>query len=133
MLFSLGLFIIRLVAGLIMIGHGTQKLFGWFDGPGLTEMGKGFESMGIKGGTTMALLAGLSEAGGGALFILGLLTPLASLLIVIPMVVAIFKVHIKNGFFGSNGGYEFPLAIVAVAVGIGLTGSGNWGIDTFIF
>lgn len=76
---SLGIFIIRLVVGITMIGHGAQKLFGWFGGPGLQGMGKGFESMGMKNGVTMALLAGLSEFGGGVLFVLGLLTPLASL------------------------------------------------------
>lgn len=133
MLVSLGLLIIRLVAGLTMIGHGAQKLFGWFGGPGLQDMGKGFESMGMKNGVAMALLAGLAELGGGVLFILGFLTPLASLFIVIPMVVAIFQVHIKNGFFSSNGGIEFPLAILAMAVGIGLAGPGKWAIDTFIF
>ncbi|GGJ82166.1 hypothetical protein GCM10007063_00770 [Lentibacillus kapialis] len=96
-------------------------------------MGKRFESMGMKNGVTMAFLADLSEIGGGVLFILGLLTPLASLLITIPMVVAIFKVHIKSGSFSSNGGYEFPLTKLSIAVGIDLADPGKWAIDTFTF
>lgn len=130
---SLGLFIIRLITGLTMIGHGTQKLFGWFGGPGLKGMGEGMKQMGMKNGLMMALFAGLSEAGGGVLFILGFLTPLASLLIVIPMIVAIQKVHLQNGFFSSNGGYEFPLNLLVVAIGVAVAGPGGWALDALIF
>src|SRR5699024_6159193 len=118
---------------LSMMGHGSQKLFGWFKGPGLKGMAQGFASMGIKGGVPMAFLAGLSEFGGGVLFLLGLLTPLASLLIVIPMLVAVFKVHLSNGFFSDKGGYEYPLSHIGVAVGIALIGPGKWAIDALIF
>lgn len=93
-----GILIIRLVIGLSFMGHGAQKLFGWFGGHGLKGTGGFFESIGIKPGYQMALLAGLAEFIGGALFALGLFTPLAAVLIAGTMVVAIVKVHGSNGF-----------------------------------
>lgn len=132
-MFSIGLLIIRVVVGLTLMGHASQKLFGWFGGGGLKATGQGFESMGFKPGATMALLAGLSEFVGGGLFALGLLTPLASLLIFIPMAVATLKVHLPNGFWSSNGGVEYNLVIMAAAVGVAFTGAGNIAIDALIF
>ncbi|MDQ0928845.1 putative membrane protein YphA (DoxX/SURF4 family) [Bacillus atrophaeus] len=72
---SVGLLIIRLIIGLLFVGHGAQKLFGWFGGHGLKGTGGWFESIGMKPGVTVALLAGLSELFGGIMFALGLLTP----------------------------------------------------------
>lgn len=132
-MFSVGLLIIRVVVGLTIMGHGSQKLFGWFGGGGLQATGKGFESMGFKPGVPMVLLASLSEIVGGGLFVLGLLTPFASLLIVIPMVVAIFKVHGSNGFWNGNGGIEYNLVLMAAAICVGLTGAGSIAIDALIF
>ncbi|MFL6558378.1 MAG: DoxX family protein, partial [Bacillus sp. (in: firmicutes)] len=89
---NIGLFIIRLVIGLLFVGHGAQKLFGWFGGYGLKGTGGWFESIGMKQGVTVALFAGLAELIGGALFALGLLTPLAAVLIAGTMLMAIMKV-----------------------------------------
>jgi len=130
---SLGLFIIRLVTGLTIMGHASQKLFGAFGGGGLKGTASQFESMGLKPGMAMALIAGLGEFIGGALFVLGLITPFATLLIAVPMLVAIFMVHGKNGFFSNKGGFEYNLILLAIAVGIGLTGPGDWSIDALIF
>ncbi|AIE60336.1 DoxX family protein [Bacillus methanolicus] len=128
-----GILIIRLVIGLSFMGHGAQKLFGWFGGHGLKGTGGFFESIGIKPGYQMALLAGLAEFIGGALFALGLFTPLAAVLIAGTMVVAIVKVHGSNGFWATQNGYEYNLVLLAVAVGVALIGAGSYSIDAIIF
>ncbi|GAB4075216.1 DoxX family protein [Barrientosiimonas marina] len=130
---SIGLLIIRLMVGLTFIGHGSQKLFGWFNGGGIKGTAGFFESIGIKPGAAMAVMAGLSEVGGGLLLALGFLTPLASLLIIGAMLMAIIKVHGPNGFWSSNGGFEYNLIIIAVAIGIALVGPGAYAIDALIF
>ena len=108
---NIGLLIIRLVIGLLFVGHGAQKLFGWFGGYGLKGTGGWFESIGIKPGVTMALIAGLTELIGGILFTLGLLTPLAGIMIAGTMVMAIVKVHAPNGLWATENGYEYNLNI----------------------
>src|SRR5699024_9664014 len=129
---SFGLLIIRLVLGVTFIGHGAQKLFGWFGGGGVKGTGQFFESIGIKPGHAMALLAGLSEFGGGLLFALGMVTPLAALLIIGPMLMAIIKVNASNGCRSSNVGAEYNLVIMAAALGISLVGAGDYSMDAFI-
>ncbi|MDE3839168.1 oxidoreductase [Bacillus methanolicus] len=130
---NLGVLIIRLVIGLTFMGHGAQKLFGWFGGHGLKGTGGFFESIGIKPGYQMALLAGLAEFLGGALFALGLFTPLAAALIAGTMLVAIVKVHGSNGFWAAQNGYEFNLVLLAAAIGVALIGAGSYSIDAIIF
>jgi putative oxidoreductase len=125
---SLGLLIIRLVVGLTMAGHGTQKLFGWFGGHGLKGTGGWLESIGIKPGFYMALLAGLAEFIGGLLFAAGLWLPVAAALIVIPMLVAIFSVHGKNGYWITQNGFEYNLVLIAIAVGVALIGPGQYAL-----
>jgi len=93
---GIGLLVIRVVIGLSFVGHGAQKLFGWFGGHGLKGTGGWFDSIGMKPGVTMALFAGLSELIGGALFALGLLTPFAGILIALTMLVAIVKVSMEQ-------------------------------------
>jgi putative oxidoreductase len=130
---NIGLLIIRLVIGVLFIGHGAQKLFGWFGGYGVKGTGGWFESIGIKPGVTMALLAGLTELIGGILFTLGLLTPLAGIMIAGTMVMAIVKVHGPNGVWSTQNGYEYNLTILAVAIGIALIGPGQYAVDAFLF
>ncbi|MDS9996674.1 DoxX family protein [Bacillus atrophaeus] len=130
---SVGLLIIRLIIGLLFVGHGAQKLFGWFGGHGLKGTGGWFESIGMKPGVTVALLAGLSELFGGIMFVLGLLTPLAGIIIAGTMVMAIVKVHGANGLWVTNNGYEYNLTLLAVTIGIALTGPGQYAVDTFLF
>ncbi|URJ47655.1 DoxX family protein [Paenibacillus polymyxa] len=124
-----GLLLIRLVVGLLLVGHGAQKLFGWFGGYGPKGTGGWMESIGIKPGVFMAVSAGLMELLGGALFAVGLLTPLAALLIAVTMLGAIFKVHGPNGIWATANGYEYPLVLIAVVIGIALTGAGSYSID----
>ncbi|MGM1022555.1 MAG: DoxX family protein [Bacillota bacterium] len=127
-----GLLLVRLVVGLLLVGHGAQKLFGWFGGYGPKGTGGWMESVGIKPGVFMAVSAGLMELLGGALFALGLLTPLAALFITVTMLGAIFKVHGQNGIWATANGYEYPLVLIAVVVGIALTGAGSYSIDAIL-
>ena len=130
---NIGLLIIRLVVGLLFVGHGAQKLFGWFGGYGIKGTGGWFESIGVKPGVTMALLAGLTELIGGLLFALGLLTPLAGIMIAGTMVMAIAKVHGPNGLWATENGYEYNLILIAVTIGVALTGAGQYALDAFLF
>jgi putative oxidoreductase len=130
---DLGLLIIRVIIGGLFIGHGAQKLFGWFGGYGLKGTGGWLESIGIKPGVPMALVAGLAEFGGGILFAIGLLTPIAALLIVATMVVSIVKVHGANGLWVTQNGYEYNLTLIAVAIGIALIGPGQYAVDALLW
>jgi putative oxidoreductase len=126
---DIALLVLRLVLGGVFVAHGAQKLFGSFGGPGIEGTAGFHEQLGIKPAKPMAVLAGLAEFVGGILMIAGFLTPLAALALVSVMVVAILKVHLKNGFFAASGGYEFNLVLIAVATALFLAGSGAYGID----
>ncbi|MDQ1144077.1 putative oxidoreductase [Bacillus sp. SORGH_AS 510] len=130
---NIGLLLIRLVIGGLFVGHGAQKLFGWFGGYGLKGTGGWFESIGMKPGVTMALFAGLAELVGGLLFALGLLTPLAGIMIAATMLMAIVKVHAPNGLWSTANGYEYNLTLMAVAIGVALIGPGTYALDAFLF
>jgi putative oxidoreductase len=132
-LLDLALLLIRLVLGLSFMAHGAQKLFGSFGGGGLKGTGGYFESIGIKPGVTMALMAGLSEFVGGTLLTFGLLTPLASILIAGAMIVAILKVHVPNGFWLTQNGYEYCLTILVVVIALALSGAGQYSLDAIFF
>ena len=96
---TLGLLILRVVMGLTLAAHGSQKLFGWFEGPGRAGTAGMFTKLGFRWPTTMALLAGAAEFFGGLLFALGLLTPFAAIALVVVMLNAIITVHWQKGFF----------------------------------
>jgi putative oxidoreductase len=125
---SYGLLLLRLVAGGTMFAHGSQKLFGWFGGGGLRGTGGFFGNLGFRVPLLMALLAGLGETGGLALAA-GFLTPLAAFGIVAVMVTAIGVVHWSKGFFNGNGGFEFNLLLLTVALAITGTGPGRFSLD----
>ncbi|MEK8129518.1 DoxX family protein [Paenibacillus filicis] len=127
-----GLLIVRVVVGLLFVGHGAQKLFGWFGGYGPKGTGGWMDSIGIKPGVAMAVMAGLMELIGGALFAAGLFTPVAAVLITLTMLGAIVKVHGKNGLWVTANGYEYPLVLIAVVVGIALTGAGAISLDALL-
>jgi len=124
-----GLLVLRLVVGALFIGHGTQKLFGWFDGHGVEGTGGFMESLGYRPGKRFAVLGGVAEAGGGLLLFLGLLTPLAAALIIAMMINAIFAVHVENGAWAQNNGYEYPLVLAVAAGAIALSGGGAAALD----
>ena len=125
---STGLLILRIVIGLLLIGHGTQKLFGWFGGHGIAGTGGWFDSVGFRPGKAMAVVAGLGEAVGGLLLLLGFLSPLAAAVIMGTLLVAA-TTHVANGLWAANGGYELPLLFVAAAATIAFTGAGSYSLD----
>lgn len=127
---ALGLLIIRLVAGLTLAAHGAQKVFGWFGGPGPAKLTQGFQAQGLKPGWFWAVLVMLGELGGGLSLAFGLLTPLGAAGIVGAMLMASLKSHWHNGFWNNKRGYEFPLTLLAIGVGIGLTGPGTYSLDS---
>jgi putative oxidoreductase len=122
-------FLLRLVVGGYFIGHGTQKLFGWFGGHGLEGTGQFFENLGLRPGKRHATAAGLAEAGGGALILLGAATPLAASVIIATMFTAIHRVHLKNGPFVSDGGYEYNLVLIVNLLALVESGPGSPSVD----
>jgi putative oxidoreductase len=120
---------LRIPVGTILAAHGAQKLFGWFGGYGLEGTGQWMASIGLAPGFLMALLAGSAEFFGGLALIFGFLTRPAAALSAFTMVVAIFSVHIGNGLFMSNNGYEFALSLLAATVALTIQGGGALSID----
>jgi putative oxidoreductase len=127
----MGLFrlLARTTIGLLFVGHGTQKLFGWFGGGGLDGTGGFFEQLGLRPGRRHALAAGAAEAGGGLLFALGAGTPLGAAAVSGSMITAIKTVHWEKGIWSSNGGYEYNLVLLAAVFGLTENGPGQWSID----
>ncbi len=120
---------LRLPISIIFMAHGSQKLFGWFGGYGLQGTGQWMASIGIEPGVFMAFLAGSGEFFGGLLLLIGLLTRPAAVVTAFTMVVAILSVHIGNGLFLSNNGYEFGLALLAATVSLAISGAGKLSLD----
>jgi putative oxidoreductase len=126
---DMGILLLRLVVGVTLAAHGSQKVFGWFGGHGLEGTGQFMEKLGFRPGRRHALAAGLVELVGGLLLAFGLMTPLGAALIVSVMLVAVVTVHAKNGFFLANGGYEFNLVLGAAALSVALAGPGALSLD----
>jgi len=124
--------IIRLVLGLILMAHGAQKLFGAFGGPGIAGTAPFLESLGMKPGLFWAWIAALAEFFGGLGILLGLLTGIASIVIIVDMLVAVVLVHGKKGFFLSAGGFEYNLALIAMALSLIFSGPGVLSLDRLI-
>ncbi len=125
---SVALLLLRLIVGLGLAGHGLQKLFGWFGGPGLAKLRLGFEKQGLKPSWFWAALAVLGEAGGGLSLAFGFLTPLGAAGIIGAMFMAV-SVHWKGGFWASKGGYEYALTLLVAGLALGLTGPGLYSLD----
>lgn len=123
---------LRLGAGAIFAAHGAQKLFGWFGGYGLEGTAGWMASIGLEPGLLMATAAGSAEFFGGLLLIAGLLVRPAALILAITMVVAIVTVHLPNGLFMSNNGYEFGLALLAVSASLVARGAGSYSADRLV-
>ena len=124
-----GLTVLRIFVGIIFAAHGSQKLFGWFGGGGLAGTAQWMESIGLGPGTLMAALAGGTEFFGGLALIIGLLARPAALGLSFTLLVAIFSVHIHNGLFMANNGYEFALALLGGTVAVLIEGAGKLSLD----
>jgi putative oxidoreductase len=129
---DIGLLLLRLVVGLTLAAHGAQKLFGWFGGPGLDGTGQFFAMLGFPPGRRHALMAGLAESGGGLSLALGFLTPAAVAIVISVMFVAAMSVHVKKGFFLTNGGYEYTLVLSIAALAVAFTGPGSLSVDALV-
>lgn len=126
---KVGRLLLRAAVGSFFIGHGTHKLFGWFGGRGLKGTADVFESMGLKPGIVHASAAGAAETFGGAGLLLGYRTPLASASIISVMLTAINRVHLKNGPWATNGGYEYNVVLAAAATALAESGPGSLSLD----
>jgi len=126
---AFGLLILRVVVGLILAGHGAQKLFGWWGGPGMEGWTQMVAKLRIRPAQPWAWVAALAEFGGGILLALGFLSPLGNLAIAGSMLVAIATVHLPRGFWITKGGYEFNLALLAAVAALALTGPGAYSLD----
>jgi putative oxidoreductase len=120
---------LRVLIGVLFVGHGTQKLFGWFGGHGLDATAGAFDSMGLAPGRANAIAAGVSEAGGGALLAAGLATPLAGAAIAGTMVQAVRTVHGDKGPWATDGGWEYNAVLAAAALAIVEHGPGPLSLD----
>jgi putative oxidoreductase len=121
--------ILRVVVGLLFIGHGTQKLFGWFGGHGLDGTAGFMRSLGYRPGHPHAVAAGLTEAMAGLLLTVGLGTPFAAAAVIGVMLNAIATVHGTNGLWITSGGYEYNAVLIAVAVAVATGGAGVLSFD----
>jgi len=128
-MFDLGVLALRLALGAVFLGHGAQKAFGAFGGPGFEGAAGFVGSMGFRPARFWAALAVGGELVAGVLFLLGLLTPLAGLLVLATMVVAIAKVHGPKGFFVQDGGYEYNLVLIIAALAVAAMGPGRFSLD----
>ncbi|MEU9132906.1 DoxX family protein [Kitasatospora sp. NPDC048540] len=125
---DLGLLALRTAVGGVLVAHGTQKLFGWFGGGGLEGTAQAMEHMGFEPGRQSAIASGLGEAGGGAMLVLGLATPVAGSVVAGTMAGAI-SVHAPAGFFVTSGGFEYPALLGACGLSLGVAGAGRYSMD----
>ncbi|MGF6558118.1 putative oxidoreductase [Pseudomonas sp. S30_BP2TU TE3576] len=127
-----GLTVLRIVVGIVFAAHGSQKLFGAFGGYGLAGTAQYMESIGLTPGYLMATLAGGTEFFAGLALIIGLLVRPAALGLIFLSLVAIFSVHISNGLFMANNGYEFALALLGGSIAVLIEGAGKLSADRAI-
>lgn len=122
--------LVRITAGLLLVPHGAQKLFGWFGGFGPAATGGFFaDKLGLEPGILFAVAAGAIEFAGGLLLALGLFTRPVALAVAALMAVAVFQVHLGAGFFWTSGGYEYPLLWGVVALALAIRGGGELSLD----
>jgi putative oxidoreductase len=129
---SAGLLVGRVMLGLAMAAHGSQKLFGWFGGYGLAATGGFFETLGFRPGRVYAAAAATTEVTSGLLLALGLFGAVGPALMLSVMVVAAITVHWKSGFFAQSNGIEVPFLYAVGAVALALTGPGQYSLDAVL-
>jgi putative oxidoreductase len=120
--------LIRLILGVVLMFHGSQKLFGWFEGSGMEAFAANIEKMEMPMPVAAAYAAALAELVGGALLLVGFLTRIAAIPVAITMLVAAIKVH-GHAFSGQHGGMEYPLTLAVVAAALMFTGAGQFSVD----
>ncbi len=126
---EVGLIALRLVVGLGFAAHGAQKLFGTFGGHGIKGTAGFFEQVGLRPGRVHAWAAGLAEFLGGASIALGLVTPFAAAALIAVMTAAALTVHLRNGFFVTENGFEYNLVLSTAVFTLAAVGAGQWSLD----
>jgi putative oxidoreductase len=126
---SLALLVPRAVIGVLFYCHGAQKLFGQFGGGGIDATAGAFDKMGLRPGRRNAIAAGAAELVGGAMLGLGLFTPVAAAVLIAVMTAAVLTVHLANGPWATDNGYEYNLVLAAVVFGYAGFGPGAWSFD----
>jgi putative oxidoreductase len=135
---SVGLFLLRVILGVVFFAHGAQKVFGWFGGYGIAGTVGYFKNV-VHVPTPLAYLGPFVEFLGGIAILLGLFTKFAALGIFIMMLVATLKVHLPSGFFmsgkgdGKGAGYEYTLTLAIISLVLVLLGGGLYSVDTLIY
>lgn len=129
---DLGRFAARSVIGGLFVAHGTQKLFGWFDGPGLEGTEQMMGALELRPTKVNALAAGVTETAGGALLVAGAATPLAASSLIGTMCTALWKVHKDKGPWATQGGYEYNLVLIAALAGLAESGPGRFSVDALL-
>lgn len=131
-----GLAVLRVIVAVVFIAHGGQKLFGWWGGPGLQATAGFFGEMGLSPSLPLATIVAVAEFGGGIMLLAGAFTNLVSAVLAIDMLVAMWKVHLENGFFLNwnnvpiqGHGIEYSLVLFGALVCLMLSGSGALSID----
>lgn len=128
---ELGRFLVRGVLGVVFIGHGAQKLFGVFGGPGLTGFAGFLEGLGIPFPMANAVLAGSVEFFGGLALLAGVGTRVSAALLMVTMTVAVFAVQ-SRGLSAQNGGMEYPLVLAVLLLGTALIGPGRLSVVSLV-
>ena len=131
-LMDTALLLLRVGIGLVFAAHGAQKLFGWWNGPGMAGWQGAMEQMGYRPAPLFAAVSALVEFGGGLLLAIGFLTPLAAAVLIAQAVVIVGAVHWRNGFFSTAGGFEFPLILGIGALATLLAGPGVYSVDAVL-
>jgi putative oxidoreductase len=121
--------VLRLIVGVVFVGHGAQKLFGAWGGLGLSGTTAAFTQLGLEPAYPLAVIAGASEFCGGLLLLPGVFTALASVVLIARLLVGIWKIHLANGFFLSGNGVEYDLILIAALVCLAFTGPGAFSVE----
>ncbi len=129
---NVGMLATRVLIGGLFIGHGTQKLKGWFGGPGLEGTDGMMQSINMHPARRNSIAAGVTETAGGAMLAMGLATPFASAGLIGTMITAIRKIHLANGPWAANGGWEYNAVLIAALVALAEEGSGEVSLDRLL-
>jgi putative oxidoreductase len=124
-----GLVLLRVVIGLLFMGHASQKLFGWFGGPGLAGWMESIQKAGFEPVALWAYLEAGGEMVAGLFLVLGLLTPFAAAFLIGDMLVATLKIHASKGLWAQNGGFEYNLVLMVLLLVVGFVGAGMYSLD----